>query len=162
MSDKVEEIWKTYPEFPFIEASNLGRIRKVDRIITRSNGVKYYAKGRVLKQHINGRGYLYVTFRVNGKIFHRLVHRIVAACFLPNPDNLPEINHIDNEPANNRLDNLEWCNHEYNMAYKEKYGVPAIEATKALRKSLFAINLETSEVFCFESQCEAARQLGVR
>ena len=71
------------------------------------------------------------------------------------------MNHIDNDPTNNSVSNLEWCTHKYNIAYREKYGVSAREATKALRHPIFAVDLNTSEVFWFESQYEAARQLGV-
>lgn len=91
---------------------------------------------------------------VNGKNFNLYIHRIVATCFIPNPDNLPEVNHIDNDPTNNAVSNLEWCTHEYNVAYREKYGT-------ALNIPVIAINLKTSEVFWFESQHEASRQLGV-
>ena len=116
-----EEVWKTYPDVPFIEASNLGRIRTKDRVVTRSNGRKYYVKGRVLKQQINNMGYMYVAFGVNGKHVHLLVHRIVATCFLLNPNNLPEVNHIDNDPTNNCASNLEWCTSKYNSDYKKKF-----------------------------------------
>lgn len=102
-----QEIWKTYPEFPFLQASNLGRVRTVDRVVTRSNGKKQFVKGRVLKrQRVRG-GYMQVGLRVNGKEIHLLVHRIVATCFLPNPHNYPEVNHKDNDPTNNAVDNLE-------------------------------------------------------
>lgn len=53
MSNEEQEVWKTYPEFDFIEVSNLGNVRTKDRIVTRSNGVKYRARGQVLKQHDN-------------------------------------------------------------------------------------------------------------
>lgn len=149
-----EEVWKVYPDYPFIEASNLGRIRTVDRYVPGKRRSKRLIKGRVLKQRINNRGYMYVQFRVNGKKIFPYVHRIVATCFLPNPNNYPEINHIDCDPTNNRLDNLEWCTHEYNTAYREKYG-------KALGRPVIAINPETSEVFWFESQHEATRYLSV-
>lgn len=153
-----KEIWKTHPKIPFIEASNLGRVRTEDRTITDKNGRKRFVKGRVLKQQSSNKGYMYVHFSVDGKQVVRSVHRIVIVCFCKNPEHLPEVNHINNNPADNRLENLEYCTHEYNIAYREKYGK---SAAKAFGKPVFAVNLETGKVFYFESQSEAARQLGV-
>lgn len=153
-----QEIWKVFPDYPFIEASNLGRIRTVDRVVTYKNGAKHFYKGHILKQYLLPCGYLYVVFKVNGKTVHLRVHRVVAASHLPNPDNLPEVNHKDNDPTNNRLDNLEWCDHQYNIVYREKHGKSAAEA---VGRPVYVVNLETGKVLYFESQSEAARQLGV-
>lgn len=151
-------VWKPYPEFDFIEASNLGEVRTKDRIVTCSNGAKHHVKGRVLKQQLLPNGYLYVHINVNGKIFNRYVHRIVAGSHLPNPDNLPEVNHIDCDRTNNRLDNLEWCTYQENIMYCVKLGRWINNNPGQL---VYAVNLETGKVFYFESQHEAARQLGV-
>lgn len=156
-----EEVWRTYPEFDFIEASNFGRVRTQDRVITCKNGSKRLVKGMILKQWLDKGGYLRVHFSVKGKVFNRQIHRIVASCFLPNPRNLPQINHKDCNRTNNNVNNLEWCTAQYNMAYKEKYGVSAKESTKTLRKPVFAVDLKTGEVLHFESQNETARQLKV-
>lgn len=156
-----EVVWKPYPEYPFIEANQFGQIRTKDRYVMCKNGRKQFVKGRVLKQHPNNGGYMRVGVSVDGKRMNLLVHRIVATCFLPNPNNLPEVNHRDNNPANNTVSNLEWCTSQYNTAYREKYGVSAKEVTKVLRKPVIAVNLETFKVFYFESQNEASRQLDV-
>lgn len=97
MFDKEKEkaVWKIYPEFPFIEANQFGEVRTTDRLVTCKNGRKMFVKGHVLKQWANNKGYLLVHFSVNGKDVARLVHRIIAASFIPNPDNLPEVNHKD-------------------------------------------------------------------
>lgn len=160
MVDKAEEkeIWKTYPEFPFIEASNLGRVRIKDRVTTRSNGRKYHIKGHVLKQQTNKNGYMYVQFSMNGKHFSRLVHRVIAITFLPNPNNLPEVNHKDNNRTNNSVDNLEWCTRQYNQDYKKSFGA---SPSQVQGRPVIAINQETLEIFWFESQHEAARQLDI-
>lgn len=159
--EKEQEVWRTYPEIPFIEASNLGRIRTKDRYVKVKKQGKRLVKGHILKQQLDRYGYLYVSFRVNGELVHLKVHRAVAACFCPNPNGYPQVNHFDCDPTNNRWDNLEWCTSQYNTAYREKYGVPAKEYTKVLKRPVIAINPETSEVFYFESQREAARKLGV-
>ena len=102
-----------------------------------------------------------VCFYVNGKLVNLLAHRMVAITFIPNPNNYPEVNHKDNDRANNVVSNLEWCTSQYNMAYKERYGISAKEHTKVLRRPVIAVNLDGFEVFWFESQHEAARQLGI-
>ena len=158
MVDKEEAVWKTYPEFDFLQANQFGEIRTVDHYATRKDGRKYFVKGCVLKQHPNKKGYMQVSFKVDGKQIHPLVHRIVASSFLPNPDGLPEVNHKDNNPKNNSVENLEWCDHKYNMAYREKYGKSAAEVSGT---PVLAVNLKTGEVLHFESQHEVARQLGV-
>lgn len=57
----------------------------------------------------------YLDLIIDGK--HKKVHRLVAETYIPNPNNLPCINHIDENPTNNNIDNLEWCDHSYNMEY---------------------------------------------
>lgn len=153
---EVEEIWKQYPNYDFIEASNLGRVKIKDRYVP-SRGGKRLVKGHVLKQYLDPNGYMYVEFSVNGKSVRLRVHRVIAASFFPNPDNLPEVNHIDCDPTNNRLDNLEWCTHQENIAYRGKLGHTSKHKDKM--KPVIAINPDTFEIFWFESQNEAARQL---
>lgn len=161
MNNKTEtelEIWKPYPDFDFIEGSNLGRARTLDRYVPNKNG-KRVVKGRILTQHSNGTGYLQVGPRINGRKINIYIHRLVAECFLPNPENLPEINHKDNNPLNNNISNLEWCSRNYNMSYREKYGTPAKES--APKVSVYVVELKTQKVLWFESQREAERSLGV-
>ena len=161
MDDKEKEkaIWKQYPDYSFIEVSNLGMVRTKDRIVICSDGKRKFVKGRVLKQQLHKNGYMYVAFGVNGKSFCLRVSRMVASRFVPNPDNLPEVNHIDCDRTNNRWDNLEWCTHQENIAYRDKLGHTAKHNHP--KKSVIAVNSETSEVFWFESQREAGRQLRV-
>lgn len=153
-----KEIWKTCPDYTFVEVSNLGNVRTKDRIVTRSNGRRYFVKGRVLKQQLNKNGYMYVEFSVNNKIFRLSTHRMSAITFIPNPNNYPEVNHKDNNPKNNAVSNLEWCTRQYNIAYREKYGK---SAKKVSGQPMIAVDLETSEVFRFESQSEVSQKLGV-
>lgn len=151
-------IWRTYPDYPFIEVNQFGEVRTKDRIVTCRNGNKRLVKGRILKQRDNGTGYLQVCFRVNGKQIFLYVHRIVAITFIPNPDNLPEVNHINNYPTDNAVSNLEWCSRQYNLDYKKNFGTSPAEV---LGRPVIAVNRKTSEVFWFESQSEAGRQLGI-
>ena len=147
------EVWSPYPEFSFIQGSSLGRVRTIDRYIKTKNG-KRLIKGHILKQWRNMGGYLKVKFNVNGKTVNLRVHRIVAECFIENPDNLPQVNHKDCNRTNNCVDNLEWCDNSYNMQYREEHG-------KAQGHPVLAISLSTLGVLRFPSQNEASRALGV-
>ena len=158
MIKKEKEIWRTYPDYPFIEASSLGRIRTKDRYVPGKNGSKRLIKGRILKQNLSKDGYKYVGFGENGKKFRLRVNRVIAVTFIPNPDNLPEVNHIDCDRTNNRADNLEWVSHQENVAYCVKLGR---WKNNNPGRPVIAINLDTFDVFRFESQHEAACQLSV-
>lgn len=155
---KEQEIWRTCPDYDFIEISNLGNVRTKDRYVTDKNGKKRFVKGRILKQQLLPNGYMQVGFSVNGKQVHLYVHRMVATCYIPNPNNYPQVNHIDCNRSNNIIDNLEWCTNQYNTAYREKYGKSAAEV---FGRSVFAVDLETGKAMRFETRAEAACQLSI-
>lgn len=115
--------WLDVPGAPKYQANCCGVIRSVDRIIlTKRKGqpeYKCFRKGQILKQSNNGRGYLFVGL---GRGRKEYVHRIVAMTFLPNPDNLPEVNHKDFNTANNHYSNLEWVNRSDNRKHSYKHG----------------------------------------
>lgn len=109
-----EEIWRPIVGYEGLyEVSSYGRVRSLDRYDSKN----CFWKGRILKLNDNGRGYLRAHLCLNNKIKNFLVHRLVAQAFIPNPDNLPEVNHINEDKTNNRVDNLEFCNHKYNVNY---------------------------------------------
>ena len=111
------EIWKPIEGFDgCYEVSNLGRVKSIDRII-KINTVFTVRKGRMLKLVTSKIGYVYCTLVYKGKVNTYLVHRLVAQAFISNPDNLREVNHKDEDKTNNRVDNLEWCDHIYNANY---------------------------------------------
>ena len=116
-----DEVWKTIEEFDDYEVSNFGRVRSVDRIKIRKNGVPITIKGQIITQvekcgnsNIPRKS---VTITKNGKSYTKLVHRLVAKTFIPNPNNYPQVNHKDENPSNNNVDNLEWCTNYYNHHY---------------------------------------------
>ena len=116
------EEWKDIEGYEGIyQVSNLGRVRSLDhkaRHRSRTgNEFEVTYKGRIRKQVPNENGYSIVMVKNDGKSRALKVHRLVAQAFIPNPDNLPFVNHKDEDPSNNRADNLEWCTHEYNVRY---------------------------------------------
>jgi len=151
------EIWKSHPDIAGIEVSTLGRVRTLDRVVSSEKRTQFF-KGRILKPSSQKGGYLKVGVKVNDKFISKKVHRLVAQAFIPNPENLPEVNHKDCNRANNNVENLEFCTRSYNRQYREKYGV---SQTEALGNPVFAINLATLGVSHFSSQAEAGRVLGV-
>ncbi|UPI30809.1 DNA endonuclease I [Lactiplantibacillus phage Gut-P1] len=156
--NKIEdEVWKPVSEVWWVEVSPYGNVRTLDRVVSNGKGTRV-VKGQVLKQQRDKNGYLRVHFSGNGKNFFRFVHRLVAQAFIPNPDNLPEVNHKDCNPTNNNVSNLEWITRKGNNQYRNKYGVSYKEAAR--KKPVCAINLDTLEVYRFPSQMEASRVLG--
>ena len=98
----------------------------------------------------------------NGVFKKRLVHRVIAETFIPNPDELPCINHKDENPRNNSVENLEWCTWQYNNLYGthfEKSIQGFLNASKRRRISIIGIS-ENNEKVYFESESHAAKVLG--
>ena len=105
------EIWKD-----IIGYENLYQISSLGRVKSLGNGGSNASKERILK-YGNVRGYHKVTLCKQGKQKHFFVHRLVAMTFLPNPDNLSEVNHRDEQKTNNCISNLEWVTHKENSNY---------------------------------------------
>lgn len=116
----MEEIWKSIKGFEnFYEISNVGRVRSLDRYVN-GNGITcdfQFIKGRILHPTKDKLGYFRVMLRKNNSHKTFLVHRLVAEAFIENPNNLPFINHKDENPSNNSVNNLEWCTAQYNLTY---------------------------------------------
>ena len=98
-------------------------IKDIDYIVS-SDGKIYSTNNRgrakyhqEILQRLNADGYMQITVGKTGNRSQYRVHRMVAEAFIPNPDNLPEVNHKDNDRTNNCVDNLEWCTHVYNIQY---------------------------------------------
>ena len=114
------EEWRSIPGYEGLyEVSNLGRVRSLDRYVKYSNGMIHLHKGKVLSPGKDTDGYLKVVLNCNRKCKTITVHRLVALTFIPNPDNLPIINHKDEDKTNNSVDNLEWCTQQYNLNYND-------------------------------------------
>ena len=104
----------------YYEVDQFGRVFSLDRIVTVEDNGRIYdkpIKGRQMKQAAHSKGYKTVALTKDGKTTLYYVHRIVAEAFIPNPDNLPMVNHKDEDKTNNFVNNLEWCTCEYNNNY---------------------------------------------
>lgn len=103
----------------------------------RKNGIKgsYVSSPRIMKQRINRSGYSIIRLSKKGNVKDEFVHVIVAKTFLPNPNNLPCVNHKDENKLNNNVSNLEWCDNKYNQIYS--FGKPVLENDKYGNKKVY-------------------------
>lgn len=143
---KNKEIYKEVEGFPGYWVSNFG--------------IVYTALGRKIKPLIpspNGIGYMQVNLYKDCKKHKKYVHRLVADAFIPNPDSLPEINHMDHDKTNNAVDNLEWISREENNRYS--HCKPVIDLTTgAIYQSAVAVskalNVSDSTIGTHIKYCE--------
>lgn len=139
----MNEIWKDVVGYEGLyKVSNFGNIYSVKR-------------KRNLKLINSHHGHKRIRLYVGSKNWRTYaVHRLVAQAFIPNPENLPEVNHKDENSSNNSADNLEWCTKEYNISYGER-----------IAKTYSAVEMLTLDgaiIKEFDSQVEASKETGIR
>lgn len=141
------ETWKPVAGYEgFYEVSNQGRVRSLDKLRVGSNGwvnCTFHVRGRILKPYRTGKGEGYQTVELhkNGKGKNKKVHRLVAEAFLPNPDSLPEVNHIDGDKNNNSVNNLEWASGKDNIQHSYNTGLhPSGEQVRNAKLTQVQVN----------------------
>lgn len=147
IEDLPNELWRFIPETGEIYAvSNKGRIRSFDRSYTQKDGKNLFIKGVLLKPSLDQDGYRRVHLRnENGIEIHRRVCRLVAIMFIPNPENLSQVNHKDLVKTNDDVDNLEWMTgaqnqrHRY-LNYETKTNLQGVHMTGNMYISTFNID----------------------
>lgn len=154
----MKEIWKPIPGYEgYYEVSNTGKIKSLTRTITDSNGRQFTRQGQEKALKLN-EGYYTVGLNKDGikKLF--TVHRLVALAFIPNPDNLPCVNHKDENKLNNNVDNLEWCTKEYNNAYGTRN--ERISRTTTINSVIMCDKITHEPIKEFLNANIAAKELG--
>lgn len=139
----LDETFKQVQGFENYLVSNYGRILNLDT-------------GRILKPR-SIMGYQGVTLYKNGKEKQVFVHRLVAQEFIPNPENKPQVNHIDENKQNNHLSNLEWATAKQNA----NHGTRNARLGKATSKKVLVLDIEYQEVGVFESIKQACEILNI-
>lgn len=146
------EEWKDIKGFEGLyQVSTSGQVRSLDRVVT-NGSVSYKKLGRIISSSNNGTGYLFINLSKNGKHKRVYIHRLVADAFLNNPYNYPQVNHKDENKANNCVSNLEWCDSKYN----NNYGTRLKRLSKSRGKVVAQYTLSGSLVRCFDSINQAA------
>ena len=147
------------------QVSNLGRVRSLDRVVECIDSIRRY-KGRMMKQHRKQNGYMECTVQKPGHRKQYLVHRLVAQAFIPNPDNLPEVNHLDENKANNRADNLEWVtqaeNNAYGIGYINRSKNASEGSIKSTARPVQKYSLDGKLLAEYYSAMEAGRKNGCK
>ncbi len=164
----MNEIWKDVIGFEGLyQVSNLGRVKSLDRKVNSRYGINRIISGKILKKLINTKGYLYVDLKRKCKGKKHLIHRLVAQAFIPNPENKPQVNHIDGNKQNNCVSNLEWntisenqqhafanhLNHPNNVG---KFGKKHPKSIKILM-----FDNAMNYIKCFDSIADAERTLKI-
>lgn len=154
------EVWKDIQGYEGkYRVSNYGRIKSLSRKIFNGTGF-YMSKEKILNGHIITNGYMQIELQ--GKPL--LVHRLVAEAFILNHENKPQVNHIDGDKTNNRVDNLEWVTNGENQIHAYKNGLNK-RSEKAGRKPIKVcqIDLKTGKIVkIYNSISEARKNLNIK
>ena len=155
MRTLLDEVWKDVDGYQgHYQVSNLGRVRSLTRTIKGRWGLQI-EQGQIMSP-VERNGYLRVCLKKDGKGRNFPIHRLVAIAFIQNPNNLPEVNHINENKKDNRLCNLEWCDRKHNC----KYGTRTERLSKKLSKEVLQLTMAGEVVAKFKSAKDVQRKLG--
>lgn len=122
----MEEEWKDIKGYEGkYKISNLGRVKAIERKVRQGKG-EYFIKEHELKTWIDSVGYVSVGLTVDSKTKYFRIHRLIAEAFIPNPNNLPVINHLNGNKTDYRIENLEWTNQKQNSIHAVKTGLKKV------------------------------------
>ena len=124
---------------PGYEVSSCGKIRSVNRVITKSDGRCTYMIGKELKTQVDKNGYVRVRLSHRGEKVTLKMHREVAIVFLPNPENKPQVNHKDGNKQNNNVANLEWCDNSENQIHAIDSGLKIVQYAEKAPRTKFKV-----------------------
>ena len=156
----MEETWRDIKGFEgFYQISNFGNVKSYNKRVKNGNG---YAikKGKVIKNNLTTSGYYSVhLYDECGKRIPKMIHRLVAEHFLPNPNNYPQVNHKDENKLNNHIDNLEWCTEKYNSNYGKHH--IKLSLAQPTRRTILQYDLDGKFIKEWQSNKEIIRTLKI-
>ena len=147
----MKEIWKDVKDYEGLyQVSNKGKIKSLRRKTTfvYKRGGQHTISEKYIKLFKNKYGYLKCYLYKSGKREIFQLHRIVAEAFIPNPDNLPQVNHKDENKSNNNINNLEWCTNKYNAEYSKN-------------KAIIQYDKNSNKITEWRSQLKASKKTGI-
>ena len=152
------EVWKDIPEYEgFYKISNYGRLMSIGRSYRHLGGYRNI-KNKICKLFVDKKtGYYKYTLCKNKTYRIVSIHRVVASIFIPNPQNLPFVNHKDEIKTNNQADNLEWCTPKYNTEYSNV----AEKVKEKLYKKVVQYDFDGNLINSYKTTGDAARSIGV-
>lgn len=159
----MSELWKDIPGFEGLyQVSNLGRVKSLPRQIWNGKGF-FTSTEKILHPNTLTKGYFQAELKKDKKRHLLQVHRLVATTFIPNPDpcTLNQVNHINGNKQDNRLENLEWSNNSLNQKHAWATGLQKVSGKAGRPKRAVRLTKDGSHIL-FDSVAEAARFLGLK
>lgn len=163
----MKEIWKDIKNYEGLyQVSNLGRIKSLTKFINnnpKNIKIGYYTKEKILKPFYNPKGYQLVRLYKNNKNYTKKIHRLVAEAFIPNYENKSQVNHIDGNKQNNKVENLEWCTNQENQKHSWEHNLHKrrIGKENKLSKVVYQYDLKGNFIKVWNSVEEARKTLHI-
>lgn len=152
------EVWRDIKNYEKLyQISNIGNIKRIEKHSD-------HGQEKMMKQTTGRKGYKMISLSKEKKQKTFCVHRLVAEAFIPNPKNLPQVNHKDGNKANNSVYNLEWCNNSYNQLHANRMGLCKNRVNRVIEassKPVLVYDLDGNLLFSCSSAREASKLTGV-